>query len=179
MSRYRRATIGNAFFFTVVSYRRRAIFCHEPVRRALREAIELVRAARPFKIDGWVLMPDHMHCIWTLPDGDVNYPLRWAEIKRFVSTSLRDEFRDDRFLSKSRRRHRESMIWQRRFWEHAIRNEVDMERHLDYIHFNPVKHGYAQRVIDWPFSTFGKYVRAGIYPEDWGGSTAASDMDLE
>jgi putative transposase len=178
MSRYRRAIFGNTFFFTVVSYRRRAILCRAPLRDALRKAIEAVRQTRPFEIDGWVLLPDHMHCIWTLPDGDVDYSTRWAAVKRFVSTSVGEEFAYGR-TTRSRQRHRESTIWQRRFWEHMIRDEVDFERHLDYIHFNPVKHGYAKRAIDWPFSTFGRHVKDGIYPPDWGGSAEGGDMNLE
>jgi putative transposase len=179
MSRYRRAVTGSTYFFTVVSHRRRPILCQESIRSALRDAIEMVRDARPFSIDGWVLLPDHMHCIWTLPQDDSDYSIRWSEIKRFVSTVVRDDFRDPKMLSRSRRMRRESTVWQRRFWEHMIRDEADFERHVDYVHFNPVRHGYAQRAIDWPFSTFGRYVRDGIYPPDWGGSPDLSGMDFE
>jgi putative transposase len=179
MPRYRRCHIGPTFFFTVVAHRRRAILCDDSVRLALRRAIVTVRATHPFAIDGWVLLPDHMHCIWTLPEGDRDLSRRWSEIKRYVSTCVRDEFRDARLLTQSRRVRRESTIWQRRFWEHAIRGENDFERHLDYIHFNPVKHGHAGRVIDWPYSTFGRYVREGVYPADWGGTPELSNMSYE
>jgi putative transposase len=117
--------------------------------------------------------------IWTLPDGDNDYSTRWSELKRFVSSACRDRFRDPCLLTQSARKHRESTIWQRRFWEHQIRDEVDMERHLDYIHFNPVRHGYAQRAFDWPFSTFRRYVSEGVYPPDWGGSPDLCDLDFE
>jgi putative transposase len=179
MSRYRRPVAGQTFFFTVVSYRRRPILCHEPLRAALRLAIETVRSTRPFHVDGWVLLPDHMHCIWTLPLDDADFSRRWSEIKRFVSSSVGRMFNDQGKLTRSRIKRRESSIWQRRFWEHVIRDERDLGRHLDYIHFNPVKHGYAKRAIDWPFSTFARHVQDGIYPPDWGGTADVCDMDLE
>jgi putative transposase len=179
MSRYRRPLKGLTYFFTVVSHRRRPILCDDAIRTALRRGIETVRAKHPFSIDGWVLLPDHMHCIWTLPQDDHAFSLRWSEIKRFVSTEVRDEFHDAGTLTRSRRSRRESTIWQRRFWEHVIRDECDLGRHLDYIHFNPVKHGHAPRAIDWPFSTFGRYVADGVYPQDWGGMSESLNMDFE
>jgi putative transposase len=179
MSRYRRAFNGSTFFFTVVSYNRRPILCDERVRLALRSAIERVRVLRPFSIDGWVLLPDHLHCIWTLPDGDCDYPMRWSEIKRFVSSTAPGEFRDPQALTRSRIRHRESTIWQRRFWEHCVRDEIDFGRHLDYLHINPVRHGFVRQAAEWPYSTFGRYVREGVYPRDWAGSDALSALDFE
>jgi putative transposase len=179
MSRYRRPVNGLTFFFTVVAHRRRPILCDDLIRAALRRGIETVRAARPFSIDAWVLLPDHMHCIWTLPENDTDFSLRWSEIKRFVSSTAGSAFHDPRALTKSRASRRESTIWQRRFWEHTIRDERDLGRHLDYLHYNPVKHGHVQRAIDWPFSTFGRYVREGVYPRDWGGSDDLPGMDFE
>jgi putative transposase len=179
MSRYRRPVNGLTYFFTVVAHRRRPILCDDLIRTALRRGIETVRATRPFAIDAWVLLPDHMHCIWTLPQDERDFSLRWSAIKRFVSTAVRDEFHDPNALTTSRRSRRESTIWQRRFWEHLIRDERDLGRHLDYIHFNPVKHGYVQRAVDWPFSTFGRYVREGVYARDWGGSSDSGEMDFE
>ncbi|MBS0307401.1 MAG: transposase [Proteobacteria bacterium] len=171
MSRYRRATqTGSSYFFTVVTHRRQPILCDDMVRTALRDAIATVRAARPFQIDAWVLMPDHLHCIWTLPEGDADFSVRWMMIKRGVSIACRAAYRRDDWITASREKHRESSIWQRRFWEHHIRNEDDFERHVDYIHYNPVKHGYAESVADWPYSTFHRHVRNGLYPHDWGGS---------
>jgi putative transposase len=179
MTRYRRANAASTFFFTVVAYRRRPILCDESIRTALRRAIRAARAVLPFSIDGWVLLPDHLHCIWTLPDGDADYSTRWARIKRSVSRECDEAYRDNRPVSASVIKHREATIWQRRFWEHRIRNEIDFERHLDYIHFNPVKHGHAACVQDWPYSTFHRYVRERIYSFDWGGGPNVDLLDLE
>jgi putative transposase len=172
MPNYIRTRTGATFFFTVVSYERRPILCDEAIRHSLRIAIDNVRLNRPFSIDGWVLMPDHLHCIWTLPEGDIDFSTRWLLIKRSVSRFSKPVALDPELRSHSARRHRESTIWQRRFWEHQIRDELDFERHLDYIHFNPVKHGYVQRAVDWPFSTIHRYVREGVYASDWGGGKA-------
>lgn len=170
MSRYRRATTaGSSYFFTVVSYQRQPILCDDSIRDALRKAIEAVRASRPFTIEAWVLLPDHLHCIWTLPDGDADFSTRWMKIKRAVSLACGDEYRRDDLMSASKLKHRESTIWQRRFWEHKIRDEEDFARHAEYIHFNPVKHGHVQRAMDWPYSTFHRYVREGLYVQDWVG----------
>ena len=179
MSRYRRQFTGSTFFFVVVAYRRRPVFCEPMLRAALRDAIQTVRATRPFTVDAWVLFPDHMHCIWTMPESDRDYSTRWAEIKRFVVSACRDQFHAPRLLTTSGRKRQESTIWQRRFWEHQIRDELDMERHVDYIHFNPVKHGYVTSVCEWPHSTFHRYVRKGIYPKDWGGSPDIMELELE
>jgi putative transposase len=179
MSHYRRLTEGPTYFFTVVSYRRRPIFCDEKVRAALGRAVRAVRESRPFTVDAWVLLPDHMHCIWTLHNGDHNYSSRWGEIKRLVSIACRSDFREPTLLTVSARKRRESTLWQRRFWEHQIRDENDFERHVDYIHFNPVKHRYVQRVCDWPHSTFHRYVREKIYPQDWGATQHIADSYWE
>ena len=177
MSCYRRAITGTSYFFTVVTHHRRPILCEKPVREALRSAIEKVRLRLPFQINAMVLMPDHLHCIWTLPDGDMNFSTRWSQIKHDVSYKCRDLY--EATLSPSRQRQREAPIWQRRFWEHQIRDEIDMERHVDYIHFNPVKHGLVDAASSWPYSTFARYVREGIYAPDWGGNPACEDMSFE
>ncbi len=171
MSRYRRATTaGSSYFFTVVAYRRQPILCHETIRNALHNAIEAVRISRPFVIDAWILLPDHLHCVWTLPEGDADFSTRWAIIKRAVSLACKDNFHRDDLLTASKLKHRESTIWQRRFWEHQIRDENDFARHVDYIHFNPVKHGHVQHAVDWPYSTFHRYVREGLYKRNWAGT---------
>lgn len=170
MSRYRRVSVaGGCYFFTVVTHRRRTILCDDAVRFALRNAIEKVRASRPFVIDAWVLLPDHLHCIWTLPEGDADFSTRWMMIKRLVSVACHDEYHRADWLTGSKQKHRESSIWQRRFWEHQIRDEHDFFKHMDYVHFNPVKHGLAQRVRDWPYSTFHRAVESGIYSINWSG----------
>ncbi|HEC20372.1 MAG TPA: transposase [Gammaproteobacteria bacterium] len=168
MSHYRRAqTAGGCYFFTVVSYHRKTILCDDIFRNALRIAIEKTRQQYPFKIDAWVLMPDHLHCVWTLPKGDANFSVRWGKIKRYVSIACRDHYTYNGQLSISKKKHRESTVWQRRFWEHQIRDQEDFHRHIDYIHYNPVKHGLCEAPIQWPYSTFQRYVREGKYPWDW------------
>lgn len=121
-------------------------------------------------IDAWVLLPDHLHCVWTLPEGDLDFSSRWMAIKRAVSLACRDGNRREDLLNASKRARRESTLWQRRFWEHQIRDESDFARHVDYLHYNPVKHGHVRQPGDWPYSTFHRYVRAGLYAPDWGGS---------
>jgi putative transposase len=168
MSRYRRSLVkGASFFFTVNAYRRRPVLTHADVRAALRAAIADVRHALPFRIDAWVLLPDHLHAIWTLPEDDALYGKRWGLIKAQVSRLCAHVVNGDVNRSASRVRRRESDLWQRRFWEHQIRDEVDFERHVNYIHYNPVKHGLVTRAVDWPYSTFHRYVRRGIFPTDW------------
>ena len=168
MSDYRRSRIiGGTFFFTVVAQERRPVLTTEAVRTALREAIQQARTTLPFQIEAWVLLPDHLHCVWTLPEGDTNYSARWAIIKRRVSGACAAEINTPR--SDSERKRNEYTFWQRRFWEHQIRDDSDMARHVDYIHWNPVKHGLVKVVKDWPYSSFHKYTARGVYPDNWGG----------
>jgi putative transposase len=169
MSRYRRSqTPGASYFFTVATLHRQPLLTEEPVRNALRQAIAQARRDTPFVIHAWVLLPEHLHCIWELPPGDADFGMRWSLIKRKVTQACGYA---DRPTSLSRVTRREGGLWQRRFWEHQIRDERDFEKHVDYIHFNPVKHGHAQAVKDRPFSTFHRYVKEGLYPEDWGGTS--------
>ena len=172
MSHYRRAFVpGGTFFFTVVTYRRQPWLVQPDARAALRDAIERCRAALPFIVNAWVLMPDHLHAVWTLPPNDADYSTRWAQIKRTVSVLLADRKRTD-WVNDSKRKHRESTLWQRRFFEHTIRDDADFARCVDYAHSNPVKHGLVDRVADWPWSTFHRYVKSGAYPPDWMGNTS-------
>jgi putative transposase len=177
MSRFRRANDGTTFFFTVIAYRRRPILCDTVIRTALRDAIRAVRVSRPFSIDGWILLPDHLHCIWTLPPDDTDFSQRWSQIKHRVSYACGDRYRIRGSDAQAQRG--EGTIWQRRFWEHCIRNDIDMQRHLDYIHFNPVKHGYAETAAAWPYSTFGRYLNAGVYAADWGGTAEVRRLQFE
>lgn len=173
MSNYRRAgTPGGSYFFTLVTYRRQPLLTEPDSRRILRESIIEVRRELPFRIDAWVLLPEHLHCIWTLPPGDADFSKRWGLIKAEFSKRAGDPFRRAEWINVSKAKHRESTIWQRRFWEHQIRDQADLNRHMDYIHFNPVKHGHVARVIDWPYSTFHRYTTQGVYPPDWGGGDA-------
>ena len=179
MSHYHRAnTAWATYFFTVVTYRRQPILCDTPVRTALRNAIVTVREQRPFTIDAWVLLPDHLHCIWTLPPNDVDFPVRWSMIKRRVSVACAAAYKRPDWLTASKRKHRESTLWQRRYLEHQIRDETDFIRYVDYIHYNPVKHGLCQQVVQWPHSTFHRYAAQDVYALDWGGGEAAEQAGV-
>jgi len=169
MPDYRRAyLLGGTYFFSVVTYRRQHLFHLEVARRALNQAINKTRRNYPFTIKAWVLLPEHMHCIWVLPEGDDDFSIRWHLIKRRFSQSVKLNFHNPDWMSASKCRHRETTIWQRRFWEHQIRDEEDYRNHIDYIHYNPVKHGWVKHVKDWPYSTFHRYVKEGLYPSNWG-----------
>jgi putative transposase len=168
MPDYRRNRVpGGTYFFTVALHDRRSDLLVTHID-ALRDAVRRVRAKSPFHIDAWVVLPEHMHCLWTLPEGDSDFSERWRMIKTFFSRSLpRTEP-----LSSAMAERGERGIWQRRFWEHTIRDDRDYAAHMDYTHFNPVKHGLAQHPADWPFSSFRRCVTAGIYPADWVGGIA-------
>ena len=179
MPNYRRANqAGGSYFFTVVSYRRQPIFCEPAFREALRVAIESTRTRYPFEIDAWVLLPEHLHCIWTLPPDDADFATRWGQIKRRVCLSCGEQFRRYEWLTSSKRKHREATIWQRRYWEHLIRDQQDFARHMDYIHYNPVKHGLCPQAADWPYSTFHRLVKTGVYPANWGGPLREPERDF-
>jgi putative transposase len=171
MSNYRRAnTKGGTYFFTVVTYRRQKFLCNENVRKALRNGILYVQKNHPFVIDAWVLLPDHLHCIWTLPPDDANLGKRWAMIKRFVTKQCGPDLRRNDWMNETKWQRKESTIRQRRFWEHQIRNERDYEIHMDCPHYNHVKPGYVKNVKDWLHSTFHRYVCQVVYDENWGGT---------
>ena len=166
MATFRRAPVAGAtYFFTVVTHQRRPLLCEPPVRQALNSALQQVRRERPFSLDALVLLPDHLHCIWTLPSDDANFATRWSLIKRLTSQTVRD--RAGIHDSSSGRTRRELGLWQRRFWEHQVRDETDLARHVDYIHGNPVKHGLVQRVEQWPYSSFHRFVKHGWLPANW------------
>jgi len=169
MPDYRRNRVaGGTYFFTVNLLDRRSDLLVARID-ALRGAVRGVRARRPFHIDAWVVLPDHLHCIWTLPDGDADFPGRWWSIKVAYSKSVPAT----ESKSPPRLRHGERGVWQRRYWEHTIRDDTDYAVHMDYIHFNPVKHALAQNPADWSFSSFRYCVAKGLYPSDWLGCDAA------
>jgi putative transposase len=165
MTEYRRAHVpGASWFFTVNLAERkenRLLIDHID---ELRLAFAYVKKRRPFHMDAVVILPDHLHCIWTLPPGDTDYSNRWNQIKGHFSRSIDRQER----ISSSRQARRERGLWQRRFWEHLLRDQADYNNHVDYIHWNPVKHGWAQRTADWPYSSFHRFVAEGVYPIDWG-----------
>ena len=219
MPNYKRARFGATYFFTVVTYQRRKILCLEPCREILRDVVKQTRDAYPFTTEAMVLLPEHLHCIWTLPEKDTDYSMRWGLIKKEFTKRARHILDgmlgiavgaahptdypnvgwaaptvrpDDSSVgwaaaaalarsdaprvpterpprpSASRIKHREGAVWQRRFWEHQIRDQEDFNAHVEYVHYNPVKHGLAKAPIEWAYSSFGRYVRDGIYDRDWG-----------
>ncbi|MDO8136573.1 MAG: transposase [Candidatus Brocadiales bacterium] len=169
MPNYRRAYIeGGTYFFTVVTYNRNKILCTGENRENLKISIKEVCKEYPFIIDAWVLLPDHVHCIWTLPRDDNNFSIRWQLIKRRFTIRYKKFKNEIRAINESHKKRGEKVVWQRRFWEHLIRDERDFERHCDYIHYNPVKHGYVTAPKDWEFSTFHSFVKSGIYDNNWG-----------
>jgi putative transposase len=165
MTSYRRNFVPGGTFFFTVNLRDRGSKLLTVNIDVLRAAFRHARARHSFKIEAIVVLPDHLHAMWTLPEGDRDFACRWRLIKSAFSRALPL----NEPISKSRLRKGERGIWQRRYWEHTLRNEADFSRHFDYIHFNPVKHGHVSRVCDWPFSSFHRMARLGIYPADWGG----------
>jgi putative transposase len=171
MTDYRRNFIaGGSFFFTVNLAERRLRLLTEHIDE-LRDAFRQTRRDHPFTIEAMVVLPDHLHAIWTMPPGDADFAMRWRLIKTDFSRRLPARER----ISDSRAAKGERGIWQRRYWERTIRDESDFARHVDYIHINPVKHGLVTRVRDWPHSSFHRMVRFGVYPDDWAGDL--SDLD--
>jgi putative transposase len=164
MSNYLRAWVpGGTYFFTVNLLERRRRLLVERIDE-LGAAFRDARTARPFEVVAIVVLPDHLHCVWTLPEGDADNANRWAQIKSGFSRRLpAGERRSARRITR-----RERGIWQRRYWEHLIRDEEDLRRHVNYVHFNPIKHGHATQLADWPHSSFHRWVRAGVYAGDWG-----------
>ena len=164
---YRRfCRAGATYFFTVVTFERRPLFADVDNVALLRQAFATVKARHPFVIDALVLLPDHLHCLWTLPAEDDDFSSRWMSINREFTRHCAPQCKAP--VSPARRAKREQAVWQRRFWERCIRDDADFQRHCDYIHFNPVKHGHAATPAAWPYSTFQRFVERGVYPPDWG-----------
>ncbi len=173
MVRYRRNFVpGGTYFFTVtLDDRTSSALVHH--LSALRMAFRIARHERPFTIEAIVILPDHLHAIWTLPPGDYDFSGRWRRIKAYFTHRLVAAG-----VPVKRHRSGEYALWQRRFWEHTIRNEIDFERHVNYVHFNPVKHRLVSRARDWRYSSFHLYVRRGVLPADWAGDAGAPGMDF-
>ena len=166
MTNYRRNFIsGGCYFFTVNLADRRLRLLTDHIA-SLRNAFRDTRVRHPFTIDAIVVLPDHLHAIWSLPEGDSDFATRWRLVKSAFSRSLVS----GECVSESRATKGERGIWQRRYWEHTVRDEDDLTRHMNYIHFNPVKHGLVPRVRNWPHSSFHQYVKRGDLPADWGGN---------
>ena len=157
MVRYRRNFIpGGSYFFTVTLRDRRSDLLVRHID-LLRNAFTSAITKRPFTIDAIVVLPDHLHTIWTLPPGDADYPVRWRTIKAYFTRYLRNNMGIAC-----------SSPWQSRYWEHTLLDETDFERHVEYIHYNLVKHGHVAAAVDWSYSSFHRYVKSGHYSADWG-----------
>lgn len=169
MPEYRRSRVdGGTYFFTVVTYQRQPILSIPFARNLLHETWIEVQTKHPFRVDAICLLPDHIHCIWTLPENDSDYSIRLREIKRIFSHHYATLMKPVNIINSSRQKRQERTIWQRRFWEHTIRDENDMENHVNYIHYNPVKHGYVSKPADWKWSGFRRHVKMGLYEKEWG-----------
>lgn len=166
MPNYRRIwTPGGTWFFTVNLLQRHNNPLLTQHIDVLREAVARTRKDHPFAIHAWVVLPEHLHCVIELPVGDENFSIRWRLIKTLFSRAIpATEWR-----SAAREKREERAIWQRRFWDHLIRDQADFNAHMDYVHINPVKHGLVASIADWPHSTFHRYVEQGVYPRDWAG----------
>lgn len=172
MPNYRRYRVkGGTYFFTVNLFDRRQTLLVDNIDN-LRTAVKKVQKKYPFYSDAWVILPDHLHAIWTLPPNDDNYSGRWREIKKAFSKSLpKTEIRNDIQIKR-----KERGIWQGRFWEHTIRDDEDYAAHMDYILYNPVKHDLVDKVADWPYSSFHRLVEEGIYSIEWGDEPAEENL---
>ena len=164
---YRRAFApGGSFFFTVVTAARRPVLASAESVEVLRDAFRTVQKSRPFTIEAIVILPEHLHCIWTLPPGDADFATRWRLLKTWFTKHSAPGLRVA--TNPARAAKGEQALWQQRYWEHQLRDETDFARHVDYIHYNPVKHGLCAAAIDWPYSSFRRYLAAGVYAADWG-----------
>ncbi|MBP6863172.1 MAG: transposase [Neisseriaceae bacterium] len=171
MSRYRRSLIpGGIYFFTIALADRRSRLLFDEALH-FKKVYRKVALRHPFVTEAICVLPEHVHAVWRMPIDDADYALRWGQIKSLFSRAYPHGTRSDSKIKK-----REKGIWQRRYWEHQIRDELDLKRHIDYVHYNPVKHGLVKQVKDWPYSSFHRYVRTGLLPLDWGGHDDLGDF---
>ncbi|MGI6741010.1 MAG: REP-associated tyrosine transposase [Brevefilum sp.] len=171
MPEYRRIyTPGGIYFFTLVTYQRKKIFSQPCARSLFSDAVSHVRKYQPLTTIAHCILPDHIHLIWQMPEDNFDYSKRIGAIKRHFSIKYCEQFNIHPPQNKTMIKRREVAIWQRRFWEHSIFDENDFEHHLNYLHFNPVKHGLVDRVQDWEASSFKDFVKQGYYDLDWGGN---------
>jgi putative transposase len=176
---FRRAHVpGGSFFFTLVTDRRTPLFAEPRARLLLGSAIRRCLVKWPFQINAIVLLPEHLHAIWTLPPGDDLYASRWGWIKKEFTKAWMQIGCSEQLVSKGRERERRRGVWQPRYWEHTLEDEDDFERHFDYIHYNPVKHGHVKCPRDWPWSSFHRWVAASVYSDHWACSHNGFTMDF-
>jgi putative transposase len=168
MSEYRRFyREGSIIFLTIVTYNRQLIFKDEKNIDLLRKATAIVKSEMPFEILGAVILPNHLHFLWQLPPNNGDFSKRVGRLKALFTKSFKQENNVIQEVSRSRIKHRESNIWQRRFWDHHIRDEEDFEQHLNYIHYNPVKHHFVSCPHFWQYSSFNLWVKKGVYSSQW------------
>jgi putative transposase len=169
MAEYRRWRVeGGTYFFTLVTHSRAPIFADETARTILGNKLRECQTKWPFEINAIVLLPEHLHAIWTLPSGDAEYSRRWAWIKKEFTKEWLDSGGSEQAISLARAERRDHGVWQPRFWEHTIADEQDFDRHFDYLHYNPVKHGLVRSTSEWRASSFHRWVQAGVYDPEWG-----------
>lgn len=169
MSNYRRAYIpGGTFFFTLKTENNAPIFAEQKNVELLGQVFREAKRLWPFEIKAMVLLPDHLHAIWSLPAGDDEYPKRWGWLKKEFTKRYLEHGGREQSTSSSRKRYRRRGVWQRRYWEHTIEDEDDFEVHFDYVHWNPVKHKYVKCPIEWPHSSFHRWAAKGVYDRNWG-----------
>lgn len=174
MPNYRRAWHpGGTYFFTVNLLECRGNDLLTRHIDVLRAVVRSVRTRHPFAIHAWAVLPNHLHCVLELPPGETDFATRWRLIKLEFSKALPPT----EWRSAVRRKRGERGIWQRRYWEHLIRDQADYRAHMDYVHINPLKHGLVTQVADWPYSTFHRLVEQGIYPADWANGSDADRLD--
>ncbi len=168
MPNWRRAIVpGGTFFFTIVTDQRRPIFQSAVARTLLGRIMRECQATHPFEVLAIALLPDHLHAIWSLPSGDTAYSARWQWIKTQFTQRWLAQGGQDHPVTQGRKLDGRRGVWQPKFWEHTIDGDKDFDNHFDYIHFNPVKHGYCECPKDWPWSSFHRWVQKGVYPENW------------
>ena len=176
MPNYRRVWIkGSTLFITIVTYDRKPILLNPRSRKILSIAWKSVAKRHPFTTDAICLLPNHIHALITLPEHDLNYSIRIREIKRLFTKRYIEHYGEKSQRNFSHIHKKEATIWQRRFYEHTIRDDLDYQNHFDYIHYNPAHHGLVNNVSSWKWSTFHRYVRLGVYEPNWGENFTEDD----
>ena len=170
---------GGIYFFTLVTYQRRPIFSVPISRNILLDSLERTQKFHPFTNLAYCLLPDHLHFLWQMPENDSAYSMRISLLKSYFTKKYKQIFPGESLRSESRTKRRESNVWQRRFWEHVIRDQEDFNQHMDYIHYNPVKHGLVTSPSEWESSSFLHFVNEGIYASDWGKTIKMKDQKIK
>jgi len=180
MANYRRYfQPGGTYFFTVVTFDREPLFKQPLARELLHVALAEAKQRWPFEMPAVVLLPDHLHDLWSLPPGDDRYAIRWGWNKKEFTKRWLEAGGREQPVSAAKQTARRRGVWQRRYWEHLIHDEDDFERHFDYIHYNPVKHGYVKCPKDWPYSSFHRWVTQGVVDENWACGDDQSPMNFD